>query len=116
MLPATKRGRSAVAKRSHARRATSAAVRFSASTSSWSPYSRMVRRLARKVFVSTTSHPTSRKLAWMASMTSGRVTTRWSLHPSSASPPKSPAVSPRSWMLVPMAPSKTRTRSRSAVR
>ncbi len=116
MLPATKRGRSGVAYRSHARRASSAAARFSATTRSCSPYSRMVSRLARNVSVSTASQPTSRKLAWISSITSGRLRTRWSLHPSSASPPKSARVSSRAWMLVPMAPSKTTTRREMASR
>ena len=58
-----------------------------------------------------TSTPTSRKERWSRSTTSGRVTTRTSLHPSSSGPPKSSAVSSRSCRLVPVAPSKMTTRS-----
>ena len=55
--------------------------------------------------VSTTSLPTSKNDRWRSAMTSGRVSTRISLHPSNWGPPKSSAVSPRSWRLVPVAPS-----------
>ncbi len=105
MLPATKRGRSNVEKLSATSRATRAAARLISTTASPSPYSASVSRLARKLSVSTTSQPTSRKAAWMSRMTSGRDRARWSLQPCSAGPPKSSAESPSAWMLVPIAPS-----------
>src|SRR4051812_4125633 len=43
-------------------------------------------------------------------MMSGRVRTRWSLHPSSDFPPKSSGVGWKRWMFVPIAPSNTSTR------
>ncbi len=47
-------------------------------------------------------------------MISGRVRTRFSLHPSSAEPPKSSGPKACCWSMVPMAPSRTRMRSSSA--
>src|ERR1017187_407817 len=49
----------------------------------------------------------------MSRMTSGRVSTRFSLQPSRAGPPKSSAVRSRCWIIVPIAPSSTRIRSSS---
>ncbi len=65
-----------VAKRSATRRASRAAATLISRTRSCSPYSRSVRRLRRKVSVSSTSQPTSRKEAWISSTTSGREITR----------------------------------------
>src|SRR5262249_21129134 len=66
---------------------------------------------APKVAVSTPSDPTEKNSSCMRATTSGRVRTRFSLQPSSASPPKSSGL--RSWacMNVPKAPSSTSTRS-----
>jgi hypothetical protein len=92
MDPATKRGRSGVANLSQAARARRAAATFSSRIFSPIPHSSSRRGVDWKVHVSTTSHPTARKDSWIAWMTSGRVRTRWSLHPSSDFPPKSSAV------------------------
>src|SRR4029450_8710282 len=43
-------------------------------------------------------------------MTSGRVRLRCSLQPSYFAPPKSSAERPRDWIIVPMAPARTRMR------
>src|SRR4051794_6249020 len=71
---------------------------------------------APKVLVSTASQPTRRNESCSSAITSGRVTLRISLQPSSSGPPKSSRVRSASWRLVPAAPSNTRTRSRSACR
>src|SRR5688572_6283393 len=52
----------------------------------------------------------------MPAMASGRVRTRFSLQPSSAAPPKSAGPRSNCWIIVPMAPSRTRMRSRRAPR
>src|SRR5271155_5466999 len=52
----------------------------------------------------------------MSSTTSGRVRTRFSLQPSRAAPPKSPAVRLRCCSIVPIAPSSTSIRSESSCR
>src|SRR2546425_10256455 len=52
----------------------------------------------------------------MRRMTSGRVRLRCSLHPSYCGPPKSAASRPRAWIIVPIAPSRTRMRPASASR
>ena len=56
-----------------------------------SPHSSSRRGVDWNVHVSTTSQPTARNDSWIAWMTSGRVSTRLSLHPSSDLPPKSSA-------------------------
>src|SRR6266566_3369093 len=52
----------------------------------------------------------------MSRTTSGRVRTRFSLHPSSSGPPKSAAANPRCCSMVPMAPSSTKIRCESSSR
>ncbi len=84
---ATNRGRSGVAYALHAARARRAAATLISRTLSPSPHSSNRRGVDWKVQVSTTSLPTARKDSWIAWMTSGRVSTRWSLHPSSDFPP-----------------------------
>src|SRR5918994_4903404 len=80
------------------------------------PYSARTTGNDPNVAVSTASTPTSKNSLCIRAMTSGRVSTTCSLHPSSSGPPKSSG--PRSWSCthVPNAPSKIRTRSRSAAR
>jgi hypothetical protein len=85
--PATNRGHSAVATASHASRASRAAPTLISRVLSPNPHSASRRGVDWKVHVSTTSQPTARNEAWMPLMTSGRVSTRWSLHPSSDFPP-----------------------------
>src|SRR5438034_1097221 len=80
------------------------------------PYSERTSGNAPNVAVSTQSTPAWKNSSCIWATRSGRVRTRCSLHPSSATPPKSSG--PRSWpcMKVPNAPSKMSTRSRSASR
>ena len=84
---ATKRGFSGVAYLSQAARASRAAATLISRTLSPSPHSSSRRGVLWKVQVSTTSHPTARNDSWIPWITSGRVSTRWSLHPSSDAPP-----------------------------
>src|SRR5204863_8056733 len=62
------------------------------------------------------STPASKYSRCIWRMSSGRSSTRCSLHPSSASPPKSSGPSCCPWTHVPNAPSKTSTRSRMVAR
>ena len=72
-------------------------------------------RLALNVSVSRTSQPASRNDAWMPAITSGRVTTGSRCTPRAlAAEIVGREVS--AWMLVPIAPSKTSTRSASSSR
>ena len=80
------------------------------------PYSASTTEKQPKVSVSMTSAPTSRNERCRPSTTSGLVSTRTSLHPSSSGPPKSSALRSASCRFVPVAPSKMTTRSRSALR
>src|SRR2546423_2535895 len=93
-----------------------AAASLSSKVRSAMPYSASTTGKAPKVSVSTASTPTSKKLRWSSAMTAGRVTARISLHPSRAGPPKSSAPRSCIWRLVPVAPSKTTTRSRKVSR
>src|SRR5438552_8101225 len=93
-----------------------AALRDSSRALSGMLYSASTHGSDPKLSVSTTSTPTSKNERCRSSMTSGLVSTRTSLQPSIDMPPKSSAVSSRSWRLVPVAPSKTTTRSRTASR
>jgi len=79
MDPITNRGLSPVAYRSHAARATSAAILFSARHWSVRPNSASTSLLAPKLSVSTQSAPTFRNDSWMSWITSGRVLTRMSV-------------------------------------
>jgi len=74
--PATNRGRSGVEKRAATPRARAAAARLISGTSSSRPYSAMVSRFARKVQVSMTSQPASRKAACTDSTAAGFCRTR----------------------------------------
>ena len=116
-LPATQRGRSGVAKSSAACPGQAGAARLSSWARSARPYSASTVAKAPKVSVSTTSHPTSRNDRWtpVDHVGSGdhqelvaalRARGRRSRRPSG----------PASCRLVPMAPSKTTTRSRTARR
>src|SRR5262245_63014730 len=80
------------------------------------PYSASTTGKAPNVAVSTASTPTSKNEQCISAITSGRVSTTCSLQPSSWGPPKSSAVRFWSCTHVPNAPSKIRTRSRSAAR
>ena len=75
------------------------------------PYSASTHGMAPNVLVSTTSTPTSKNDRCRSAMTSGRVTHRISGQPSNWGPPKSSMVRSRACRLVPVAPSKTTTRS-----
>src|SRR3954468_18712695 len=76
------------------------------------PYSARLGRFAPKVLVSTASQPVSKYASWIWRTTSGRVTLRISLQPSW--PSKSSRPRSCAWSIVPIAPSATTTRSRSA--
>src|SRR5215217_7680324 len=75
------------------------------------PYSSKSNGVPLKELVSTTSQPASRKRLWTRSTASGRVTSRFSLQPSKRGPPKSSSDKCCACKLVPIAPSKTTTRS-----
>src|SRR5208337_2986520 len=109
--PATNRGLPGVENSSAACRASTAARLFNSCAFACSPYSASTSGVPPKLLVSTMSAPASKYLRWMSSTTSGRVRTRFSLHPSSAAPPKSAAVRLRCCSIVPIAPSSTRMRS-----
>ena len=89
----------------------SPAVKFS-SYASCSIRTRPAPAASRRKYWSRPCPRPPRKYArWMSSTTSGRVRTRFSLQPSSAGPPKSAAVRFRCCSMVPIAPSRTSTRS-----
>ena len=109
MDPATNRGFSGVLYSSATSRASCAARRLSSKAWSSSPYSARTMEAAPNVSVSITSQPTSKNCRCTAWTASGRVITKFSLQPSKSRPPKSSAVRPWSWRLVPVAPSNTKT-------
>src|SRR5436190_4916855 len=114
--PITNRGLDAVEYSAAASLAMRAATSLISKARSAMPYSASTIPNAPNVAVSTASTPASKYSRCMRAITSGRESTRCSLQPSSASPPKSSGPSSCACTHVPNAPSKIRTRSRRALR
>ncbi len=110
---ATKRGLLGVENSAAAWRANFAAATLISWHSSSSPYSASTRACCRKCRSRQYPPPPRNTSGECRDMTSGRVSTRFSLQPSRAAPPKSSAVRLRCWIIVPIAPSSTRMRSSS---
>ena len=119
MAPATKRGLlgSIAVYLSQASLASRAEARFISRARWLHSCSACAMLVAEKVFVSTMSAPASRYCSWIFRMASGRESESSSLLPLSrilwSSMPfgwKSASVRPSFWIMVPMAPSRTRMR------